>query len=75
MNAEGGKIGPDLNIPRSIVEYRPLDQIRSYIRDPSLTRYTSMPAHPGLSDSDLDALIAYFKAMSARKDDPRTRGH
>ena len=72
INGEGGKVGPDLNIPRSIVEYRPLPQIRAYIRDPQLTRYTSMPAHPDLTESDLDALIAYFQAMSQRKDDPRS---
>ncbi|MBJ21935.1 MAG: cytochrome c [bacterium] len=74
INGEGGKIGPDLNVPRSIVEYRPIPQIRKYIRDPEATRYTSMPAHPNLSEADLDALIAYFSAMSQRKDDPRSRG-
>jgi mono/diheme cytochrome c family protein len=74
INGEGGKVGPDLNVPRSIVEYRPIAQIRAYIRNPQATRYTSMPAHPELADSDLDALIAYFTAMSARKDDPRARG-
>jgi mono/diheme cytochrome c family protein len=74
INGEGGKVGPDLNVPRSIVEYRPIDQIRGYVRDPQATRYTSMPAHPNLSDADLDALIAYLSAMSKRKDDPRSRG-
>jgi mono/diheme cytochrome c family protein len=74
INGEGGKIGPDLNVPQSIVEYRPIDQIRGYIRNPEATRYTSMPAHPNLSEADLDALIAYFTAMSERKDDPRLRG-
>ncbi len=72
INGEGGKVGPDLNVPRSIVEYRPVEQIRSYIRNPEWTRYTSMPPHPDLSEQDLDALIAYFTAMSERKDDPRT---
>ncbi len=72
INGEGGTVGPELNVPRSIVEYRPLAQIRAYIRNPEATRYTSMPAHPQLSDADLDALMAYFKAMSARKHDPRT---
>ena len=71
INGQGGKIGPDLNIPRSIVEYRPISKIRGYIRNPQETRYTSMPAHPGLSEADLDALIAYFMAMSERKQDPR----
>jgi mono/diheme cytochrome c family protein len=74
INGEGGKVGPDLNVPRSIVEYRPLDQIRSYIRNPQATRYTSMPAQPDLSEADLDALIAYFSAMSQRKNDPGHRG-
>lgn len=71
INGEGGKVGPDLNVPHSIVEYRPESQIRAYIRDPQAIRYTSMPAHPGLADADLDALIAYFTAMSRRKHDPR----
>lgn len=74
INGEGGKVGPDLNVPRSIVEYRPIPQIRGYIRNPEATRYTSMPAHPNLSEADLDALIAYFSAMSQRKHDPRARG-
>ena len=65
INGEGGKIGPDLNIPRSIVEYRPAEQIAAYVRDPAAFRYTSMPAHTHLSDSDLAHLIAYFEAMKA----------
>lgn len=74
INGEGGTIGPDLNVPRSIVEYRPLAQIRAYVRNPEAFRYTSMPAHPGLSEADLDALVAYFSAMRERKSDPRARG-
>lgn len=70
INGEGGTIGPDLNIPRSIVEYRPADQIKAYVRDPASFRYTSMPAHPALSDRQLDDLIAYFTAMRDRKHDP-----
>ncbi len=73
INGEGGKVGPDLNVPMSIVEYRPLEQIRAYVRDPQATRYTSMPAHPHFSRGDLDALIAYFEAMRTRKHDPRAR--
>jgi mono/diheme cytochrome c family protein len=71
INTEGGKVGPDLNVPRSIVEYRPLDQIKAYVRDPGAFRYTSMPAHPNLSPAELDDLIAYFEAMKSRKYDPQ----
>ncbi len=73
INTEGGMIGPDLNVPRSIVEYRPIEQIKAFIRDPGSFRYTTMPAHPHLSDGQLDALIAYFTAMKDLKHDPRAR--
>lgn len=71
INGEGGRVGPDLNVPRSIVEYRPEEQLRAFIRNPAAFRYGAMPAHPDLSDGDLDALLAYFHAMAARKHDPR----
>jgi len=74
INDEGGKVGPELNVPQSIVEYRPVAQIKAYVRDPSTFRYTTMPAHTHLSDADLDDLIAYFRAMSERKHDPRRGG-
>ncbi len=73
INREGGHVGPDLNVPQNITEYRPEAQIRAYIRDPLTFRYGNMPPHPDLSDADLDHLIAYLKAMKARKYDPGAR--
>lgn len=70
INGQGGKIGPDLNVPMSIVEYRPEAQIKQYIRDPASFRYTSMPAHKQFSEAQLDGLVAYFRAMSRDKHDP-----
>lgn len=70
INGEGGKVGPDLNVPRSIVEYRPTEQVKAYIKNPATFRYGNMPAHERLTDTQLDALIAYFEAMRARKHDP-----
>lgn len=70
INGEGGHVGPDLNLPRSIVEYRPVKQIRAYIKNPLAFRYTRMPPHPGLSDKALDDLIAYFEVMKTQKHDP-----
>ncbi len=71
INREGGRVGPELNVPKSIVEYRPADQIKAYIRDPLSFRYGNMPAHPHLSDADLDALVSYFNEMSQHKHDAR----
>jgi cytochrome c2 len=73
INREGGDVGPDLNVPRSIVEYRPVAQIKAYIRNPASFRYGKMPAHPDLSDADLDALVAYFRTMATLKHDPGAR--
>jgi mono/diheme cytochrome c family protein len=73
INREGGSVGPELNVPQSIVAYRPEPQIRAYIKDPLTFRYGAMPANPDLSDADLDGLIAYFRAMSAQPYDPATK--
>jgi mono/diheme cytochrome c family protein len=70
VNQQGGRVGPDLNIPKSIVEYRPEDQIKAYIHDPRTFRYGNMPANPQLAPRDLDDVVAYFHAMSDRKQDP-----
>jgi len=70
VNREGGRTGPDLNVPQSVVEYRPVAQIKAYIRNPRTFRYGNMPAHPDLTDGDLDALIAYFRTMRRLKHDP-----
>jgi len=70
VNGEGGKVGPDLNVPQSIVEYRPVAQVKAYIRNPGTFRYTTMPAHEYLSAAQLDALIAYFETMKTLKHDP-----
>lgn len=70
VNREGGNVGPELNVPQSIVDYRPEEQIRAYIKDPLTFRYGAMPPNPDLTESDLDALLAYFRAMSAHPHDP-----
>lgn len=70
INGEGGTVGPELNVPRSIVEYRDAAQLKAFIRDPRSFRYTSMPSHAHLTDADLDALVAYFTHMQGHKRDP-----
>jgi mono/diheme cytochrome c family protein len=69
INREGGHVGPDLNVPQNILEYRPEAQVRAYIKNPQTFRYGNMPAHTDMTDADLDALIAYLRAMKDRKQD------
>jgi mono/diheme cytochrome c family protein len=73
INREGGSVGPELNVPQSIIAYRPEAQIRAYIKNPLTFRYGAMPANPDLSEADLDALIAYFRAISSQPYDPASK--
>jgi len=75
INGEGGKVGPDLNVPRNITTYRPAAQLRAFIRRPQSFRYTSMPSHEHLSADDLDALLAYLRYMATRQYDPGGPDH
>jgi len=68
MNGEGGKVGPGLNAPQSIVTYRNAYMIKEFIKHPSKYRYTQMPDHPDLSDQALDNIIAYFNYMNDIRD-------
>jgi mono/diheme cytochrome c family protein len=61
MDGQGGTIGPDLNAPMSVAEYRSHMMIREFIRHPSRYRHTYMPDHEDLSDQDLDDLPDYFR--------------
>ena len=70
INREGGRVGPDLNVPQNVTEYRPEPQIRGYIKNPQTFRYGNMPANPHLSEKDIDELVAYLRSMSRLKHDP-----
>lgn len=69
VNREGGRVGPDLSLPKNVLEYRTEAEVRAYIKNPLALRYGNMPPHPDLTDADLDALIGYLSAMKSRKHD------
>ena len=78
INRSGGRIGPELNVPRNILEYRDPSVVEAFIKNPLEFRYTVMPAHPNMTDSDLQDLIAYFRVMKTQKNDkdaPKGREH
>ena len=76
LNGQGdARLGPDLNIPHNPTEYLRADLLRAYIRDPQSLRHWPQARMPGfnqqvLSDTDLDALLAYLKHMAGRKVQP-----
>jgi mono/diheme cytochrome c family protein len=67
MDRMGGKVGPDLGAPQSIVAYRSKYMIKEMIKHSSKYRYSIMPDHNDLSDSDLDDLYTYFQFQMTAK--------
>lgn len=73
LNGAGAaRMGPDLNLPHSPVEYMQAAFLRRYIRDPQSLRRWPDARMPGfdraaLADPDLDALLAYLRHMAARR--------
>jgi mono/diheme cytochrome c family protein len=67
LDQRGGHVGPDLNAPQNILDYRPEDQVRAYIRDPATFRYGAMPSHLDLSDAQLGELVAFLRAMKQHR--------
>lgn len=68
INRQGGRVGPELNVPKNITEYRSETYLRAFIRNPESYRYgSSMPAQSHLSDRELGEVLDYLEAMKSRK--------
>ena len=67
MNQQGGKVGPDLNAPQGITDYRSPMMLKAFIRQPSIFRYSHMPDHTDLSERDLENLLEYFRHMARQR--------
>ncbi len=73
INGAGdAEVGPDLNLPKSAVEYFQPKALHQYIRDPASLRAWKAMGMKGfsaeaLSDDEIDLIIAYLKYMSQHK--------
>lgn len=68
INGVGGKLGVELNAPRSVTTYWKEADLRGFIRQPTNYRHNSkMPAQSQLSEEQLDAIIGYLKSMAGHK--------
>ena len=69
INLEGGVLGPELNVPKNITEYRESAYLIEFIKDPSSFRAKSkMPAFKdALSDEAIEDVLSYLKAMRKHK--------
>jgi cytochrome c2 len=68
INLVGGDLGPELNIPQNITEYRDMNQLMKFIRDPSSFRARSkMPSFDFLPKGAIDDVMVYLRKMRDSK--------
>jgi len=67
VNLQGGKMGPELNVPQNIFAYRDGDQVRAFVRNPQSFRAASLMPPQMIADDKLEAIFAYLRAMEKRK--------
>jgi mono/diheme cytochrome c family protein len=69
INLEGGVLGPELNIPKNITEYRDRHYLIEFIKDPSSFRAKSkMPSfNSSFSDDQIENVLNYLGWMREHK--------
>ncbi len=67
VNLQGGTMGPELNVPKNIFEYRDATQLKAFVKNPQSFRAASLMPPQALSDDKLEAVFGYLRAMAQRK--------
>ncbi len=68
LNLQGGDIGPELNVPQNISEYRDAATLKKFIRNASAFRARSkMPPYEHLTDKQIENILVYLRAMAGHK--------
>jgi len=69
LNRQGGSVGPELNVPRNITEYRDEATLAAFIRNSrSFRAGSAMPVYQGrLSDREIADILAYLRWMRGHK--------
>lgn len=70
INLQGGEIGPELNVPQNITEYRGKAFLQQWIADPASFRARARMPSLGLSKGQIDDVIAYLAYMKGLKASP-----
>ena len=67
VNKEGGKVGPELNYPQNIMEYRSRDYFFSFVKNPQSYRYNSTMGSMEIEEDQLNLIYQYLQAMRNHK--------
>ena len=67
VNLQGGQLGPELNVPKNITEYRSQDYLLAFIKNPQDFRAGSvMPPSP-LKTDEIKSVLAYLGQLKQSK--------
>jgi cytochrome c2 len=67
INKIGGKMGPELNYPKSVTEYWKTDDLKSFIQNPASYRYNVKMPTLGIKPEEATAVVKYLSYMSEHK--------
>jgi mono/diheme cytochrome c family protein len=64
INLTGGKMGPELNVPRNILSYRDRTQVLAFVKSPQSFRAGSLMPPMALDEVALSAIMDYLDVMA-----------
>ncbi|WP_337042932.1 c-type cytochrome [Emticicia sp. 17c] len=69
INKIGGKMGPELNFPKSVTEYWNIEDLKAFIQKPESYRNDVKMPNLGIKAKEADAIVRYLEYMSKNKID------
>jgi len=67
INKIGGKMGPELNYPKSVTEYWKTDDLKSFIQNPAAYRNDVKMPNLGIKPEEATEIVKYLSYMSDHK--------
>ena len=67
INKIGGKMGPELNFPKSVTEYWKTEDLKAFIQNPASYRNDVKMPNLGIKPKEADEIIKYLDYMSKNK--------
>src|SRR6218665_548956 len=67
INKIGGKMGPELNFPKSVTEYWNLEDLKAFIQKPESYRNEVKMPNLGIKPKEAEEIVKYLEYMSKNK--------
>lgn len=67
INKIGGKMGPELNFPKSVIEYWKIEDLKAFIQNPASYRNDVKMPTLGIKPTEVTEILKYLEYMSKHK--------